>query len=357
MGAELWLGCEQLEGEVPLLSYRPWAWSPATDTAWVSIWRFHLGCHMAPVVASSAPSMSCRPLTQCTCATPGPSDSSPGHCCPLAHSPPPGLLRGSRGLPGSTQTPGQALLGSSVPSPPSPRGVGVVPQPQASLPLAALSPGSLASSLTHPVSHLRSLPPMWMPVWHSALASVPRPPDMTVTPGALSCPHRVLPSSPHSERPTARSWPGRRSRRCTGDPITPAPGAPRPLAPLLSLSFQRENPVLPEPPRLGGLTWPSPSRAHLPGWAWLPAGARAQVWPRSGATGAWFLPAQPPPAGGRPWPQASLERPPALPAQPQPAQASAGQKPKRKCLFMPAMPKAKQFVVCDPNFLPFFFGT
>lgn len=66
-------------------------------------------------------------------------------------------------------------------------------------------------------------------------------------------------------------------------------------------------------------------------------------------------PAQPP--SGR-WDEASglisaacsLSR-----SQPQPTQASAGQKPRRKCLFMPVMPKAKQFVVCDPNFLPFFF--
>lgn len=41
------------------------------------------------------------------------------------------------------------------------------------------------------------------------------------------------------------------------------------------------------------------------------------------------------------------------PSQPRPLLAS--QKPRRKCLFMPVMPKAKQFVVCDPNFLPFFF--
>lgn len=41
-------------------------------------------------------------------------------------------------------------------------------------------------------------------------------------------------------------------------------------------------------------------------------------------------------------------------SQPQPARASAGREPNRKCLFMPVTPKAKQFVVCDPNFLPFF---
>lgn len=52
-----------------------------------------------------------------------------------------------------------------------------------------------------------------------------------------------------------------------------------------------------------------------------------------------------------PWPGRHSLRP--LP--PSPARSGhAGQKPQRKCLFVPVPPKSKQCVVCDPNFLPFF---
>lgn len=97
----------------------------------------------------------------------------------------------------------------------------------------------------------------------------------------------------------------------------------------------------------------APGVAHPPSCPDL-----APSWhPCTGVAGMGVAPTKGPPGGLAftcPAPGPGKRQPQACPLPAQPAQASAVQKPQRKCLFVPAVPKAKQFVVCDPNFLPFF---
>ena len=157
------------------------------------------------------------------------------------------------------------------------------------------------------------------------------------------------------------------------DPIIPTPEDPSPRSPVCAPP-SGENPAFPEAgllasasahvalgPRphpqqpvstcLAGPGSRGPRSSRLPGpgtqLALLhkcgrPGGPQANRPPRE----AWPLPAQPP--------LASLAQPPASPAPAPDSPGLSGQKPQRKCLFVPVMPKAKQFVVCDPHFLPFF---
>ena len=182
--------------------------------------------------------------------------------------------------------------------------------------------------------------------------------------GALSCSPAaggwggVLLSSPARQAASAPSWPAGPRIMPRKAPSPPPLGAPCPAAlPLLPGGLL----ALDRPPGSG--PWASspttcvrprgwsrlPGSPLLPAWARHTTGAPSQVCPGQGAT----EPATRALVGG------GLRLPRAAPSlspcsQPQPAQASAGQEPKRKCLFMPVTPKAKQFVVCDPNFLPFF---